>query len=131
MCLVPKHCPHHLHSGPIPARPAPIVTTTTCDPTLSSQPYPTQANRVIPELSTPQPLLTYTHTLSGTALVIASAFALTMAAAANCNHSFKKIKSDTNLVQWSCTLCHSGPYPFIFECQNCKLKVCQPCQGKA
>ncbi|KAF2684122.1 hypothetical protein K458DRAFT_37825 [Lentithecium fluviatile CBS 122367] len=55
----------------------------------------------------------------------------TMAAPASCEHNFKVIKSDTNIVQWNCNLCHSGPHPFIYECQNCKLKTCRPCTAKA
>ncbi|KAK7956912.1 uncharacterized protein PG986_006134 [Apiospora aurea] len=43
-----------------------------------------------------------------------------MAVANNCAHSFKMIKSDSTLIQWTCNLCHSGPSWWIFECRYCK-----------
>ena len=46
-------------------------------------------------------------------------------------HSFTMIKSNTNLLVWHCSKCHSGPHWFIFECSNCKLKTCRPCSSKA
>ena len=54
-----------------------------------------------------------------------------MAAPASCEHNFKMIKSDTTIVQWNCNLCHAGPQPYIYECQNCKTKRCRPCTAKA
>ncbi|KAK1472063.1 hypothetical protein CABS01_04706 [Colletotrichum abscissum] len=40
-----------------------------------------------------------------------------MAVAGPCAHSFKMIKSDSTLIQWTCNLCHSGPHWSIFECR--------------
>lgn len=50
---------------------------------------------------------------------------------ARCVHSFSIIKSDTNLMIWTCSLCHVGPHWYIYECAYCKLKVCQGCTSKA
>ncbi|KAK8872306.1 hypothetical protein PGQ11_002820 [Apiospora arundinis] len=44
-----------------------------------------------------------------------------MAVANNCAHSFKMIKSDSTLIQWTCNLCHSGPSWWIFECRYCSI----------
>ncbi|KAI3528826.1 hypothetical protein CSPX01_15937 [Colletotrichum filicis] len=41
-----------------------------------------------------------------------------MAVAGPCAHSFKMIKSDSTLIQWTCNLCHSGPHWSIFECRR-------------
>ncbi|KZL87760.1 hypothetical protein CI238_05589 [Colletotrichum incanum] len=41
-----------------------------------------------------------------------------MAVASACAHSFKMIKSDSTLIQWTCNLCHSGPHWCIFECRT-------------
>lgn len=54
-----------------------------------------------------------------------------MAAQANCNHTFKSLKSDDTVIQWNCNKCHSGPHPVIYECTSCKLKCCRPCTSKA
>ncbi|PVH99309.1 hypothetical protein DM02DRAFT_436997 [Periconia macrospinosa] len=54
-----------------------------------------------------------------------------MAAQANCNHSFRTIKSDHSIIQWNCHRCHSGPHSSIYECSSCKIKCCQPCTSKA
>ena len=54
-----------------------------------------------------------------------------MAVASNCPHSFKLIKSDSTLVQWTCNLCHSGPHWCIFECRYCKLHTCRTCTQMA
>ncbi|KAF3803205.1 hypothetical protein GCG54_00013311 [Colletotrichum gloeosporioides] len=48
-----------------------------------------------------------------------------MAVASACAHSFKMIKSDSTLIQWTCNLCHSGPHWWIFECRYCKIHTCQ------
>ncbi|CAH0048690.1 unnamed protein product [Clonostachys solani] len=40
-----------------------------------------------------------------------------------CPHSFTMIKSDSTLVQWMCSFCHSGPAWFIFQCKYCNIKV--------
>jgi hypothetical protein len=47
-----------------------------------------------------------------------------------CKHSFKMIKSDTNLILWNCDQCHSGPHWYIYECSNCTIKTCRPCTAK-
>jgi hypothetical protein len=90
------------------------IRTPPCSPL---QPYtisPTFAN---PQLrSQPQP--------QSTSYTVAMA-------ASNCTHSFKVIKSDTTLILWNCTMCHSGPHWYIYECSNCKLKTCRPCAAKA
>ncbi|KAF2837246.1 hypothetical protein M501DRAFT_995806 [Patellaria atrata CBS 101060] len=54
-----------------------------------------------------------------------------MAVPGSCTHRFKYIKSDTNLIMWSCNLCHSGPHWTIWECELCRLKTCTPCCNKA
>ncbi|KAI1102278.1 hypothetical protein F4804DRAFT_269803 [Jackrogersella minutella] len=38
-----------------------------------------------------------------------------MAVGNNCAHSFKMLKSDSTLIQWTCHMCHSGPHWWIFE----------------
>ncbi|KAF5523166.1 hypothetical protein CGCA056_v005243 [Colletotrichum aenigma] len=48
-----------------------------------------------------------------------------MAVASACAHSFKMIKSDSTLIQWTCNLCHSGPHWWIFECRYCKIHTCR------
>ncbi|KAI1377679.1 hypothetical protein F4677DRAFT_453883 [Hypoxylon crocopeplum] len=50
-----------------------------------------------------------------------------MAVGSNCAHSFKMIKSDSTLIQWTCNLCHSGPHWWIFECRYCKIHTCRAC----
>ncbi|UQC89694.1 uncharacterized protein CLUP02_15225 [Colletotrichum lupini] len=45
-----------------------------------------------------------THSASSTC------FRFKMAVAGPCAHSFKMIKSDSTLIQWTCNLCHSGPH---------------------
>jgi hypothetical protein len=44
-----------------------------------------------------------------------------------CSHQFQMIKSDTNLLQWTCQQCYSGPHWMIWECMYCKLYLCLPC----
>jgi hypothetical protein len=46
------------------------------------------------------------------------------------NHSFNLLKSESTLIQWVCSMCHSGPYWYIFECKYCKLQTRQPCTSK-
>ncbi|KAF8847961.1 hypothetical protein BDZ45DRAFT_665156 [Acephala macrosclerotiorum] len=53
-----------------------------------------------------------------------------MAVPGYCNHSFNMLKSESTLIQWACSMCHSGPHWFIFECRYCKLKTCRPCTNK-
>ena len=36
----------------------------------------------------------------------------------------------STLIQWVCSMCHSGPHWYIFECKYCKLKTCRPCTNK-
>lgn len=48
----------------------------------------------------------------------------------NCTHSFSIIKSETNILVWTCAMCSSGPHWFIYECRLCKLKTCRPCSTK-
>ncbi|KAK0701853.1 hypothetical protein B0T26DRAFT_659633 [Lasiosphaeria miniovina] len=50
-----------------------------------------------------------------------------MANTTHCAHSFKMIKSDSTLIQWTCHICHSGPHWWIFECRYCKINTCRPC----
>ncbi|KAG4421478.1 hypothetical protein IFR04_005428 [Cadophora malorum] len=47
-----------------------------------------------------------------------------------CHHSFNLLKSESTLIQWVCSMCHSGPHWYIFECKYCKLKTCRPCTNK-
>jgi hypothetical protein len=54
-----------------------------------------------------------------------------MAAPANCQHSYKVVKSDTTLIQWTCNRCLSTQHSTIYECQNCKLKTCEKCASKS
>lgn len=54
-----------------------------------------------------------------------------IAAPAKCQHQWQVVKSDTTLIQWNCIRCHSGPYLYIYECQICKIKTCQPCTSKS
>ncbi|PMD51254.1 uncharacterized protein K444DRAFT_601540 [Hyaloscypha bicolor E] len=53
-----------------------------------------------------------------------------MALPGYCNHSFNLLKSESTLIQWVCSMCHSGPHWYIFECKYCKLKTCRPCTNK-
>jgi hypothetical protein len=53
-----------------------------------------------------------------------------MALPGYCNHSFNLLKSESTLIQWVCSMCHSGPHWYIFECKDCKLKTCRPCTNK-
>ncbi|KAF9730964.1 hypothetical protein PMIN01_10922 [Paraphaeosphaeria minitans] len=53
-----------------------------------------------------------------------------MAAPGTCTHTWKIIKSDTNIIVWNCNGCHSGPHPFIYECEKCKVQYCRPCTSK-
>lgn len=55
----------------------------------------------------------------------------TMAVPNYCHHSFNLLKSESTLIQWVCSMCHSGPHWYIFECKYCKLKTCRPCTNKA
>ncbi|KAK4225086.1 hypothetical protein QBC38DRAFT_369520 [Podospora fimiseda] len=50
-----------------------------------------------------------------------------MALSHGCQHSFKMLKSDTVLIEWTCHLCHSGPHWWIFECRYCKIHTCRAC----
>jgi len=54
----------------------------------------------------------------------------TMAVPNYCHHSFNLLKSESTLIQWVCSMCHSGPHWYIFECKYCKLKTCRPCTNK-
>ncbi|KAH7386462.1 hypothetical protein BKA64DRAFT_696875 [Cadophora sp. MPI-SDFR-AT-0126] len=53
-----------------------------------------------------------------------------MAVPSYCHHSFNLLKSESTLIQWVCSMCHSGPHWYIFECKYCKLKTCRPCTNK-
>ena len=53
-----------------------------------------------------------------------------MAIPGYCHHSFNLLKSESTLIQWVCSMCHSGPHWYIFECKYCKLKTCRPCTNK-
>ncbi|KAH8674362.1 hypothetical protein BGZ60DRAFT_269652 [Tricladium varicosporioides] len=53
-----------------------------------------------------------------------------MAVPGYCSHSFNLLKSESTLIQWVCSTCHSGPHWYIFECKYCKLKSCRPCTSK-
>ncbi len=55
---------------------------------------------------------------------------ITMAIPGYCNHSFNMLKSESTLIQWVCSMCHSGPHWYIYECKYCKLKTCRPCTNK-
>lgn len=59
-----------------------------------------------------------------------SCLSLKMALPGYCNHSFNLLKSESTLIQWVCSMCHSGPHWYIFECKYCKLKTCRPCTNK-
>lgn len=45
----------------------------------------------------------------------------------SCDHRFRIIKSDNTMMLWDCSRCHRGPHWFMYECVNCKYKVCEPC----
>ncbi|KAH8653951.1 hypothetical protein BGZ60DRAFT_419039 [Tricladium varicosporioides] len=49
----------------------------------------------------------------------------------HCNHSFNLLKSESTLIQWTCSMCYSGPHWYIFECKYCRLKACRPCTNKS
>ncbi|KAH9206938.1 hypothetical protein DL95DRAFT_57424 [Leptodontidium sp. 2 PMI_412] len=34
----------------------------------------------------------------------------------SCNRSFYLLKSESTLIQWVCSLCHTGQHWYIFEC---------------
>lgn len=48
----------------------------------------------------------------------------------SCNHRYSSIKSDSSILTFICSMCHSGPYWAIFQCEICKKKVCDSCKGK-
>ncbi|KAG9229253.1 hypothetical protein BJ875DRAFT_204857 [Amylocarpus encephaloides] len=54
-----------------------------------------------------------------------------MAVPTHCSHSFQMLKSDTNLIQWFCSMCNWGPHWSIYECKYCKAKYCRSCINKA
>ncbi|PQE24981.1 hypothetical protein CJF31_00011378 [Rutstroemia sp. NJR-2017a BVV2] len=33
-------------------------------------------------------------------------------------------------MQWTCRMCYSGLYWYIYECKYCKFKICQDCKPK-
>jgi hypothetical protein len=49
----------------------------------------------------------------------------------SCDHQWSILKSDTDLLQWYCHMCHDGPSWYIFVCSQCDLKVCRQCAEKA
>ena len=53
---------------------------------------------------------------------------LPMSVPSNCNHIFNLLKSDSTLIQWVCSQCHSGPHWCIFQCKYCKWTTCEPCK---
>ncbi|KAK2052512.1 hypothetical protein LY76DRAFT_335032 [Colletotrichum caudatum] len=54
-----------------------------------------------------------------------------MAASNVCTHDFRMVKSESTLIQWTCNMCHSGPYWAILEWRYCKLHTCQTCTRAA
>ncbi|CZS92477.1 uncharacterized protein RAG0_03059 [Rhynchosporium agropyri] len=48
-----------------------------------------------------------------------------------CHHTLNLLKSESTLIQWTCSQCYSGPHWYIYECKYCKLKTCRPCADKA
>ena len=49
----------------------------------------------------------------------------------SCEHRWMSIKAPTDLLQWSCQRCHSGPHWFIQECQICESRYCGRCTQKS
>ena len=47
-----------------------------------------------------------------------------------CHHSWGKTKAPSDLLQWFCQRCHSGPHWLIWECQHCKAIWCWACTQK-
>ncbi len=56
---------------------------------------------------------------------------MALAGHGHCAHSFVMIKSDNTLIQWTCHVCHSGPFWFIWECRYCRLHTCRSCMEAA
>ena len=56
---------------------------------------------------------------------------MALAGHGHCAHSFVMIKSDNTLVQWTCHVCHCGPFWFIWECRYCRLHTCRNCMEAA
>ncbi|KAF2652064.1 hypothetical protein K491DRAFT_605687 [Lophiostoma macrostomum CBS 122681] len=50
--------------------------------------------------------------------------------APQCNHTYQRIKSDSNLILWRCSACHSGPHWWIYQCTQCRTVRCQNCTNK-
>ena len=44
-----------------------------------------------------------------------------------CKHHWVSIKATSDVLQWSCQRCHSGPHWFIQKCQNCEARYCRHC----
>lgn len=47
-----------------------------------------------------------------------------------CNHRWALLKSNTILIFWSCQICYSGPWHYIYQCLLCRRKVCRQCSIK-
>ncbi|KAK4125503.1 hypothetical protein N657DRAFT_654161 [Parathielavia appendiculata] len=56
---------------------------------------------------------------------------MALASHTHCAHSFVMIKSDNTLIQWTCHVCHHGPFWFIWECRYCRLHTCRSCMDSA
>ena len=47
-----------------------------------------------------------------------------------CKHHWSSIRAPSDILQWSCQRCHSGPHLFIQKCQNCEARWCRTCTQK-
>lgn len=47
-----------------------------------------------------------------------------------CNHKWALLKSNTILIFWSCQICSSGPWHYVYQCLLCRHKVCRQCSIK-
>ena len=76
---------------------------------------------IVTEIQNEQPLGTTSHHYSRKSVAMNPN---------NCNHHWSSIKATSDLLQWSCQRCHSGPHWFIQQCQNCEARYCGRCTQK-
>ena len=49
----------------------------------------------------------------------------------SCKHHWRRIKVTSEVLQWCCQRCHSGPHWLIQQCQKCEASYCCKCAIQA
>ena len=49
----------------------------------------------------------------------------------SCKHHWKRIQATSEILQWHCQHCHSGPHWLIQQCQKCEARYCRKCAIQA